>query len=101
MLGQGMTIRMPDCPGQVTYLVGQVKISVACPTGQVAITFYFILLTVSYISIQAPDFVSLWQFLFSGSTIATSVSFHIIIKPTNFSVVACDWLASVVKPIRS
>ena len=36
----GMT--MPDCPGQVTYSVGQVKISVACPTGQVVMSFYFI-----------------------------------------------------------
>ena len=60
--------------------------------------YYFI--DVSYISIQAPDFVSLWQFLFCGSTMATSVSFHII-KPTDFSVVACDWLASAGKPIRS
>ena len=30
-----------DCPGQVTYSVRQVKISVACLTGQVAISFYF------------------------------------------------------------
>ena len=89
-----------DCPGQVTYSVGQVKISVACPTGQVAISFFVFLLTASYISIQAPDFMSLWQFLFCSSTIATSVSFHII-KLTDFSVVACDWLASAVKPIRS
>ena len=28
-----------DCPGQVTYSVGQEKISVACPTGQVVISF--------------------------------------------------------------
>ena len=28
-----------DCPGQVTYSVGQVKISVACPTGQGVIIF--------------------------------------------------------------
>ena len=28
-----------DCPGQVTYSVGQLKISVACPTGQVVISF--------------------------------------------------------------
>ena len=38
-----------DCPGQVTYSVGQVKISVACPTGKVVIGFFsFFLLTVSY-----------------------------------------------------
>ena len=30
-----------DCLGQVTYSVRQVKISVACLTGQVAISFYF------------------------------------------------------------
>ena len=36
--------------------------------------------------------------MFCGSTIATSVSLYII-KPTDFSVVACDWLASAVKPI--
>ena len=46
------------------------------------------------------DFESLWQFLFCGSTITTSVSYYII-KPTDLSVVACDWLASAVKPIRS
>ena len=84
-----------DCPGQVTYSVGQVKISVACPTGQgVIICFYW----QYHISIQALDFESLWQFC--GSPIATSVSFYII-KPTDFSDVACDWLASAVKPIRS
>ena len=39
-----------DCPGQVTYSVGQVMISVACPTGQVVISFFSFLLTVSYFS---------------------------------------------------
>ena len=29
-----------DCPGQVTYSVGQVKISVACPTRQGVIIFF-------------------------------------------------------------
>ena len=29
-----------DCLGQVTYSVGQVKISVACPTGQGVIKFF-------------------------------------------------------------
>ena len=38
--------------------------------------------------------------MFCGFTIATSVSFYII-KPTDFSVIACDWLASAVMPIRS
>ena len=44
-----------DSPGQVNYSVAQVKISVACPTGQVVISFFFfffflliVLLTVSY-----------------------------------------------------
>ena len=53
-----------------------------------------------HISIQVLDFESLWQFLFCGSAIATLVSFYII-KPTGFSVIACDWLASIVKPVRS
>ena len=87
-----------DCPGQVTYSVRQVKISVACPTGQGVIVF--IIYWQYHISIQALDFESLWQFLFCGSAIVISVSFHII-KPTDFSVVACDWLASAIKPIRS
>ena len=89
-----------DCPGQVTYSVWQVKISVACPTGKVVISFYVFIDSIIIISIQALGFESLWQFLFCGSTIATSVSFYII-KPTDFIVVACDWLASAVKPIRS
>ena len=38
--------------------------------------------------------------MFCSSTVATSVSFYII-KLTDFSVVACDWLASAVTPIRS
>ena len=89
-----------DCPGQVTYSVGQVKISVACPTGQVVISFFKSFYWQYHISIQALGFESLWQFLFCGSTIATSVSLYII-KPTDFRVVACDWFASAVKPIRS
>ena len=32
-----------DCLGQVIYSVGQVKISVACLTGQVVISFLFVL----------------------------------------------------------
>ena len=86
-----------DCLTQVTYLVKQVKISVACRTGQVVIIVFH---RQYHISIQALDFESLWQFLFCGSTIATSVSIYII-KPTDFSVIACDWLASAVKPVRS
>ena len=43
-----------DCPGQVTYSVGQVKISVACPTGQGVIIFFIV-----SIIIQALDFESL------------------------------------------
>ena len=39
---QGMTIRTADCPGQVTYSVGQVQVSVACPTRKVVISFYFL-----------------------------------------------------------
>ena len=92
-----------DCPGQVTYSVGQVKISVACPTRKVVISFVFrfsFFYWQYHISIQALVFKSLWQFLFCGSTITTSVSFYII-KPTDFNVIACDWLASAVKPIRS
>ena len=85
---QGMTIRTARLPGAGN-LVRQVKISVACPTGQVIIICFYWLY---YISVQALDFESLWQFLFCGSTIATSVSFYVI-KLTDFSVLACDWLA--------
>ena len=97
---QGMTIRTARLPGAGN-LLGRAGEDFSGLPGQAScISFYFILLTVLYISIQAPDFVSLWQFLFCGFTVATSVSFHII-KLTDFSVVACDWHASAVKPIRS
>ena len=45
-----------------------------------------------YFSIQALDFESLWQFLFCGSTIATSVSFYII-KLTDWLQCHSMWLA--------
>ena len=72
-----------DCPGQVTYLVRQVKISVACPTRQGVIIFFN---WQYHISIQALDFESLWQFLFCGSTITTSVSF-----PSMRLACQCSW----------
>ena len=94
---QGMTIRTARLPGAGNLLgqAGEDLSGLPDQESRYQVIFYW-----QYISIQALDFESLWQFLFHGSTIATSVSFYII-KPTDFSVVACDWLASAVKPIRS
>ena len=94
---QGMTIRTARLPGAGNLLgrAGEDLSGLPDQESRYQVIFYW-----QYISIQALDFESLWQFLFHGSTIATSVSFYII-KLTDFSVVACDWLASAVKPIRS
>ena len=94
---QGMTVRTARLPGAGNLLgrAGEDLSGLPDQESRYQVIFYW-----QYISIQAFDFESLWQFLFHGSTIATSVSFYII-KLTDFSVVACDWLASAVKPIRS
>ena len=97
---QGMTIRTARLPraGNLLGRAGEDLSGLPDPASRYH--FFYFFYRQYHISIQAPDFESLWQFLFCGSTIATSVSFHII-KLTDFSVVACDWLARAVKPIRS
>ena len=95
---QGMTIRTARLPGAGN--LGEDLSGLPDWASCYQFVFVFCFFYWQYISIQALDFESLWQFLFCGSTIATSVSFYII-KPTDFSVVACDWYASAVKPIRS
>ena len=102
---QGMTIRTARLPGAGNLLGRAGKNLSGLPDRASRYQFCFISFFICFywqyhISIQALDFESRLQFLFCGSTIATSVSFYII-KPSNFSVVACDWLASVVKPIWS
>ena len=94
---QGMTIRTARLPGAGN-LLGRAGEDLSDLPDRAS--RYHCFYWQYHISIQALDFESLWQFLFCGFTIATSVSFYII-KPTDFSVVACDWLASAVKPVRS
>ena len=94
---QGMTIRTAQLPGAGNLLRRAGEDLSGLPDQARHYHFFY---WQYHISIQALDFESLWQFLFCSSAIATSVSFYII-KPTDFSVVACDWLASAVKPIRS
>ena len=96
---QGMTIRTAWLPGAGN-LIGWAGADLSgLPDQESRYQFLFFIDSIVFISIQALDFESLWQFLFCGSTVATSVSLYII-KPTDFSIVACDWLASAVKPIR-
>ena len=99
---QGMTIRTARLPGAGNLLgragedLSGLPDRASCYQGFFNSFFYW----QYHISVQALDYKSLWQFLFYSFTIAKSVSFYII-KLTDFSVVACEWLASAVKPIRS
>ena len=99
-----MTIRTARLPGAGN-LLGRAGADLSGLPDRESRYFFLIFIlffidSIIIISIQALGFESLGQFLFCGSTIATSVSFYIM-KLTDFSVVACDWLAGAVKPIRS
>ena len=96
---QGMTIRTAWLPGAGN-LLGRAGEDLSGLPNQARHYHFVFLLKVSYFNSSTRFWVTMWQFLFCGSAIATSVSFYII-KPTDFSVVACDWLASAVKPVRS
>ena len=94
-----MTIRTARLPGAGN-LLGRAGEDLSGLPDRASCDQFFKFFIDYHISIQALDFESLWQFLFCGSTIAASISFYIV-KPTDISVIACDWLASAVKPIRS
>ena len=62
--------------------------------------YFFILLTVSYFDSSTRFRVTVTVFVLWFHNRNISFPLHHQ-KPTDFSVVACDWLAGEVKPIRS
>ena len=65
-----------DCPGQVTYSVGQVKISVACPTGQVVISFLSLFLLMVYFNSSTRFRVTLAVFVLRIHSLNISFLLH-------------------------